>query len=103
MPGAVVPLCWGLPFPFMNPLPFITPLLLPLDFPLPSTLPIDEALPLPFDLPFELLPFEVGVYDAWYGPGDTKLEAGSCKYDHARWLGCEVFCRLAFPFPPLDD
>ncbi len=74
-----------LPFPFMEPLPFITPLLLPLDLPLPFPLLVeDEGLPLPFDLPFELLPFEVDVYAVWYGPGDTKLEAGSCKYDHAR-------------------
>ncbi len=74
-------LCWDLPFPFMDPLPFFTPLLLPLDFPLPFPLLIeDEGLPLPFDLPFEFLPFEVGVYVAWYGPGDTKPEAGSCKY-----------------------
>ncbi len=28
----------------------------------------DEGLPLPFDLPFELLTFEVAVYVAWYGP-----------------------------------
>jgi hypothetical protein len=30
-----------------------------------------------------IMVLEVGVYAAWYGPGDTKLEAGSCKYDHA--------------------
>ncbi len=81
----MAPLYRCLPFPFMEPLPFITPLFLPLDLPLPFLLLIeDDTLPLSFNLPFELLPFEVGVYAAWYGPGDTKLEAGSYKYDHAR-------------------
>ncbi len=71
--------------PFIEYLPFIAPLPLLIDLPLPFPLfGEDEGLPLPFDLPFELLPFEVGVYAAWYGPDDTKLEAGSCKYDHAR-------------------
>ncbi len=69
----------------MECLPFIIPLPLLIDLPLPFPLVVeDEDLPLPFDLPFGLLPFEVGVYATWYGPGDTKLEAGSCKYDHAR-------------------
>ncbi len=41
---------------------FITPLPLLIDLPLPFPLLVeDEGLPLPFDLPFELLPFEVGV------------------------------------------
>ncbi len=81
----MVPLCTDLPLPFMAPLPFIIPLLLPLDLPFPFPLLIEnEGLPLPFDLPFEPLLFEVGVYADWYGPGDTMLEAGSCKYDHAR-------------------
>jgi hypothetical protein len=58
---------------------------LPLDSPFPFPLLIEgEDLPLPFDLPFEFLTFEVGVYVDWYGQGDTKPEAGSCKYDHAR-------------------
>ena len=69
----------------MECLPFITPLPLLIGLPLPFPLLVEgEDLPLPFDLPFELLPFEVGVYAVGYGPSDTKLVAGSCKYDHAR-------------------
>ncbi len=69
----------------MECLPFITPLPLLIGLPLPfSLLAEGEDLPLPFDLPFELLPFEVGVYAVWYGLRDIKLVAGSCKYDHVR-------------------
>ncbi len=101
IPGVLVPWYAGLPLPFMEPLPFMAPFPLPLGFPFPFPwLGEDEDLPLPFGLPFEPLPFELGVYAAWYGPGDIKLVAGSCKYDHARWLGCEVFCLFVFPSPP---
>jgi hypothetical protein len=69
----------------MECLPFITPLPLLIGLPLPFPLLVEgEDLPLPFDLSLELLPFEVDVYPVWYVPGDTKLVAGSCKYDHAR-------------------
>ncbi len=94
-PGVLVPWYAGLPLP----LPFGLPLLLPFGLPLPFPgVGEGENLPLPFGLPFEPLPLELGVYGAWYGPGEVKLVAGSCTYAHARWVGCEVFCRLAFPF-----
>ncbi len=94
MPDAVVPLCCGLP------LPFITPLLWPLDFPLPFPLPIeDEVLPLPLILPFGFLPFMMGVYVVWYGPAipsqrlvlvNTTTLVGWVGRFSAVWL---------FPFP----
>ncbi len=85
-PGVALPLVDGLPLPLGNPFP-LSPLPLPFGLPFP--------LPLPFDLPLSFR-FPLVV---WYGPGEVKLVAGSCKYVQDRCFVSCTFCLLTCPLP----